>query len=434
MRKKIISVFFAILLIFTINNYSKAATASIQCSSSAEVNTPITISVTGSAVQWNLNLKVNGQSIATNSELDNVEGNKTISFSGKYTPTAEGNLTVTLEGSVTEASDGGTVKNFAPKTINVTKKTNEGNNSNSGVQMTPTTPTVTEKSNVATLANLGITPNDFSGFKSNTFNYNVEVPNETESVEVYAKKGHSGQTISGTGTKKLNEGVNKLEVIVTAEDGTTKKTYTINVTRKAKEETPEENTQENPEEQPMEEFFGLSELKIEGYELEPQFQTDVYEYKINLKEDIQKFNITTLATEENSTIEITGNENLIEGENIITITVKGENEDKIATYQIIVNKTIPAIENTIDLESDHQQMISKIVIVSIALAVILLIIIIAIIVKIKKSRTSNSSYIPYENILESNGNSEDEIQEDGEIEVIDEEPKRKKRSKGKRFK
>ena len=82
MKKKIFSIIFAIFLIFAINNYCKAASASIQCNNTAEINKTITISVSGSAVQWNLNLKVNGQSIASNSELDNVNGNKTISFSG----------------------------------------------------------------------------------------------------------------------------------------------------------------------------------------------------------------------------------------------------------------------------------------------------------------------------------------------------------------
>lgn len=434
MRKKIISAIFAILLIFTINNYSKAATASIQCSSTVEVNTPITISVTGSAVQWNLTLKVNGQSIASNSELDNVEGNKTISFSGKYTPTTEGNLTVTLEGSVTEASNGSTIKNFNSRTITVTKATNNTSNANSGsnsgnsnANNPNTTPT---KSSVATLSNLGIKPNDFSGFKSTTYSYNVEVPNETESIEVYASKGQSGQTISGTGTKSLKEGANTFNIVVTAEDGKTQKTYTINVTRKAKEDQIEENSEE-----PMEEAFGLTELKIEGLELEPQFQTDVYEYRVELKEDLEKLNITTLATKANSSIEITGNENLQEGENIITIIVKGENEDETSTYQIIVNKILEKQEDT--LNQQQQEKMKKIIILSVAGGIILVIVIAIIIIKIKKSKELNQGYIPYENLMD-NYDGDNKVEEqtikDNEEEFCEEEPKKKKRSKGKRFK
>ena len=54
-----------------------------------------------------------------------------------------------------------------------------------------------------------------------------------------------------------------------------------------------------------------------------------------------------LATKENSNIEITGNENLKEGENIITIIVKGENEAETVTYQIIVNKTLETTKKEI---------------------------------------------------------------------------------------
>lgn len=312
----------------------------------------------------------------------------------------------------------------------------DGNTTNT----TPTAPAT--KSSVATLSNLGIRPNDFTGFRPSTYSYNVEVPNDTETIDVYASKGQSGQTISGTGTKTLKEGVNTFNVVVTAEAGNTQ-TYTINVTRTAKEEQIENNEQpeENPGEDPMEEIFGLSELNVEGVELEPQFQTDVYEYKVELKEDIEKLNITTSATEANSNIEITGNENFQEGENIITIVVKGEDEEKIATYQIIVNKTLEEQENAVNQEQDHQQMIKKIIVISVAGGVILIIVIAAIIVKVKKSKESNDEYISYENLTddyeddyEVNEIEEQTFEDDENDEFYEEEPRKKKRSKGKRFK
>lgn len=73
------------------------------------------------------------------------------------------------------------------------------------------------------MKNLGIRPNDFSGFTANKTEYAVEVPNEVENIEIYAVKGTDGQTISGTGNKTLTEGENAFNVTVTAEDGTTKK-------------------------------------------------------------------------------------------------------------------------------------------------------------------------------------------------------------------
>lgn len=359
MVKKIVSVIFAIILVFAIKNYSNAASATIQCSDTIEVGTPILISVNGSGVQWSLKLKVNGQQIASNSEFENVEGNKSIAFSGSYTPTSEGTLTVTLEGSVTEASDGSTIKNFASKTITVkakeqqnpnqgnqtTEQPNQGSQNSGSTSQGNQTTTIPEKSKVATLSNLGIRPNDFSGFKPNTYSYTTEVPNDVDKIEVYASKGHNGQTITGAGTNKtLNVGENKFEVVVTAEDGKTKKTYTINVVRKEAEVTSNEqkpteepNTEEPDEEEPEKEAFGLSELTVEGINIKPQFKTDVYEYTLELKENLEKLNITALSTHADTNIEITGNENLVEGENIITIVVKPVSEEegeteKIATY------------------------------------------------------------------------------------------------------
>ena len=69
-RKMVVSVIFAIILVFVIKNYSNAASATIQCSDIIDVGTPILISVNGSGVQWSLKLKVNGQQIASNSEFD----------------------------------------------------------------------------------------------------------------------------------------------------------------------------------------------------------------------------------------------------------------------------------------------------------------------------------------------------------------------------
>lgn len=443
--KKRISVILGIFLfiLITLNVTSNAGYAS----NDPTVNSgeTITITVTSSENLQNFDLKLEnysgltylGCSNSSDAAIVNINtgaisyatagtGTKTL---GTYTfkaPEVSQKSTYKVTFSVNDTTNTSTVTVNPKVTENPPSESNQG-----GQTSTPTTPTVTEKSNVATLANLGITPNDFSGFKANTFSYNIEVPNDVEKIEVYAKKGQSGQTISGTGTKTLNVGTNKFEISVTAEDGTTKKTYTINVTRKEKEEQ-----EETPEEEPMEEVFGLSELKIEGLELNPQFQTDIYEYKIDLNDDLEKLNVTTLATEANSNIEILGNEELKEGENVITILVKGENEEKTATYQIIVNKTMPIIENIKNMEQDHQQMIKKIIVVSAAGGVILIIIIASIIVKIKKSKGSSSGYIQYENMLDNYEENEIEEQNDDNYddEFFEEETKKKKRSKGKRFK
>lgn len=465
MKKQIISLFFTVALIFTLKTYSNAASASIQCNGTATVNNPITITVTGSGVQWNLSLQVNGKTIASNNELDNVQENKSISFSGAYTPTNTGTLTITLIGSVTEASDGSTIKNFAAKTITVNNSTasNNGNSSgsNNSGQNSNSNVTKPSKSNVATLSNLGITPNDFKGFSANKLSYSTEVPNDVETVEIYAKKGQSGQTISGTGKKTLKEGANTFNIVVTAEDGTTKKTYTLTINRKAKEtsnEITDNTTVDEPEEteDPAKAGFGLTKLEISGFKLQPQFQTDVFGYNVDLKEDLEKLKIETVATQENATVEITGNENLQDGENIITILVNSEDGQESVAYQIIVNKTVEKQE--VMPKSVGNDKIKKIAILSGAVGIIVIIAVVIVVKKIKSSK--NEAFIPYENIFDKDdeefeeNNSErdnnekyfekENFEEDKVVEqsqyvdnldVYEEEKiKHKKRSKGKRFK
>lgn len=411
------------LLMITLIPKSNAASLTIAFSkSSANVGDKINVTVNGNGIAGKISLSVSGNATLSQSSVwvDNSSTTVTLSINGT------GNITVTA--TPVDASDSTTANPFTTATsgtVKVAEKTEIP------------AQTSTEKSSVATLANLGIKPNDFSGFKPGTYSYNVEVPNETESIEIYASKGQSGQTISGTGKKTLKEGTNTLSVVVTAEDGKTKKTYTINVTRKAKDEKTEETEEtekieENSEEQPMEEVFGLSELKIEGSELSPEFKTDVYEYNVNLKENLEKLNITALATKENSNIEITGNENLKEGENIITIIVKGENEAETVTYQIIVNKTLEKQEDTSN--QTNQDKIKKIIILSVAGGVILIIIISAIVVKNKKSRRTDDDYIPYENLMDNYNENNEEKQTIEDEENYEKRTKRNKHSKGKRFK
>lgn len=431
--KRIILIAFFVLTVWILSDSVDAAYISVSPSkSSGNPEESVTLNISSDCV-GRINISVTNGTVSSNKVW--IEG-AAQSITVKLGTTGTTTVTATAEGGKMSNNGVDVPVSSVNTNISILNNSSSGNNNNSGTNNNnsskPTTPSTTEKSNVATLANLGIKPNDFSGFKANTLNYSTEVPNEVESIEVYAKKGQNGQTISGLGTKKLNEGQNKIEVIVTAEDGKTKKTYTINVTRKTKDETqPEEQPEEQNEDQPMEETFGLSELKIDGYELDPQFQTDIYEYKMDLKENLEKLDITTLATEANSTVEVTGNENLVEGENIITITVKGENEEKIATYQIIINKILSTTENNNNLETDHKQMISQIIIISVILIIALLILIL-LIVKIRKTKSSDG-YIQYENILENNKD-ENNTKKNDEDETIKEETKRKKHSKGKRFK
>lgn len=83
-----------------------------------------------------------------------------------------------------------------------------------------------------TLSNLGIEGKELTpGFNKDILEYSVELDPDTTSVNVQATASHDGATINGAGTREVQDGPNRLEIVVTAENGSTR-TYVINATVK----------------------------------------------------------------------------------------------------------------------------------------------------------------------------------------------------------
>ena len=381
---------------------------------------------------------------------------------------SSGNTTITAAPQEGQMSSNGNDVNVATvrKKINISTNTNGNSNNgnstsgNNGKTETNTNNNSNTKSNNANLLMIETQPVDFKGFSQNKQSgYSVTLENEADRITFSYKKANANSTVNiinktngdtGKTWVKVSEGENVINVIVTAEDGKTQKTYTINVTRKTKddnstenettEETTNETTSEDEVEDPTAQAFGLTKLSIAGVELQPQFQTDVYEYRIELKENLDKLDIKAIATEENANVEITGNENLQDGENIITILVKGDTEDKNVAYQIIVNKSVEKQEET----NTNANKIKNIIIVSTVAVLVLIVIIIIVVSKVKSKK--NEAFIPYGGVFEDNdvnendsfnnydNNNDSNIEENNDFEEYEEEKPKKKRSKGKRFK
>jgi len=233
----------------------------------------------------------------------------------------------------------------------------------------------------ARLKNLGIKPEeyDFTGFNREKTEYSAEVPNEVSEIEVYATAMNSSAQITGIGMIDLKEGVNELPIEVIAADGT-KRTYTLTVTRKEAEKK---------------EKFGLSILNVQGFNLNPKFDAEIYEYTIDLNKDIDSLEIGTRPTDDEATVEILGNENLQQGENVITILVKNEETEEVATYQIIVTKNAKTVVGTVTTPKAPQkswlkpETWGKEEIIKLAIILVLILLIIcAIILKINISKES----------------------------------------------
>lgn len=449
--KKLLLSCILFLGVILVSGYVKATTISIN-PTNPKVGDTVTITVSvpnvhTSTVTANVSGAVSGTIKVVGGDLS---GNpSTYSNSASYYCSKEGTINVAITSDSSAVLNGEYINVGASTSVKVTSASSgsgsssgssSGSNSNSSSgNSSQTDSKPAEKSSNANLSNLGIKPNDFTGFKSGTTTYNVTVPNEVDSVEVYATKADSKAKITGTGTKSLQEGENALSVVVTAENGNTK-TYTINVTREAAKE--EENTEEE-----IEAKKGLTSISINNLELNPEFATDVYEYTVKYIGEETSLDITTVPTDANYKTEILGNEELKEGENIVTILVTDAEGNNIATYQLIVNKELKAevVENTEEKTTNDD--FQKMIVIAGGIAVLIIILILIIIIRHKRNKAYAEEFsgVPFSKLKDEDEDYENELDErkrakkeflsgfDDNQDVIEEKVKRNKK-KGKRFK
>lgn len=95
----------------------------------------------------------------------------------------------------------------------------------------------------------------------------------------------------------------------------------------------------------------LKTLRINEEGLSPSFSPDITEYYFVAGEDIQNLEVTAIPENKEETVHITGNKNLKEGLNTITIEVLSENQENKTEYQIHVTKTAKIEEANTNLET-----------------------------------------------------------------------------------
>jgi len=449
----IVIIFFAMMILINSNSAYAGVTAS-NTSVTVDENGVATVTITGSNVTGTVSVSTANANIATVTSSYNWIENSSVTVTIRGV--TAGTTTVTVSGKVADSTTGaGDTTYSIPISVTVRGKStdvpdnNSSNNNSNSTGNTGTTGNtnnnqVEPKSSNSNLSNLGIRPNDFTGFRSGITTYNVTVPTDVEKIEVYATKQHEKATVTGTGTKSLKEGLNIFSVVVKAEDGT-QTTYTINVTR-------QENTQEEISEGVNQDIEigiqGISMLKIEDLDLIPEFETGIYQYTIRYVGTKDFLEIETSATDEDYKIEIVGNNGLVEGENIITILVEDKEGNNIATYQITVDKKLIDEEALLKQEELRKEQ-ERIKLIIIGISVIALIILITIIVLIVRHKRNlyDDEYDEYddENFDNNIQNTEELPREELKKEYLnrfndeiefdeDYEEKPKRRSKGKRFK
>ncbi len=261
-------------------------------------------------------------------------------------------------------------------------------------------------------------------FNSDVLDYTTNLEEDLDKLTVTTKTENSKATAKVEGNEGLKTGENTIKITVAAEDGT-KKTYTVKVTKTSSTNTPD-TTQTTDDGK-----LKLKTLEISGVNFSDGFNPDQYSYELSLNFVVKELNITAVANREDATIEILGNNDFKEGENLVTILVKSASEEETASYQIKV--TLP--RGVVQKQGNIEFYIKCVVI---AFAVLLVVLIITLISKKAKKRNDYADIeeetIPTANINKESRKADDSMEdEDSNADFLDniEITKKPKRSKGK---
>ena len=157
-------------------------------------------------------------------------------------------------------------------------------------------------------------------FDKEILNYNLQVPYEVEKLNISAIPDVETATVLGAGEVLLKQGVNYINIYVTAENGSIR-TYTIKVTRK----------------DPI--TSKLLDIKIKNYEFEPTFDGEnTFVYSVTVDYETTSLDFIITKKDPYSTYEIAGNQNFVIGLNVVTIVVTSSNRIDQDVYTFIVNR------------------------------------------------------------------------------------------------
>lgn len=408
-RKLIIGIAIVVLTVLSFYNESFAAGISASAKNTQlTVGDTTTLTIKANECVGRFSISSSDPSVVSVSSSSEWIENTSLSIT--LTAKKAGNATITIAtNDVSDMAGENEVKDS--KTVNITVKEKV---------VTPP-PTQNSKSTDATLKSITVGGKKYNNPKTDITVASVSA--DTSSIKIEAQTNNSKATVTGVGNKDLTAGTtNSFTLKVTAESGATQN-YIVRVPRLAQDDSKPNVIEEKEEEEPEEEIkVLLKSLAIKGViseeeekidlALTPEFSSEVYEYTLTIppeQNDITKLDVEAIGAQEDFTIEITGNEELVDGENTVTILVKSKDGEKTATYQILVvkqPKEVEAVAVAAPVETTQipQEVEQELSIPKILIAVFTSIIAIAGIVfgvieyRYSKNKNGEFSSIPYANI------------------------------------
>ncbi len=352
------------LMILLLSSKVNAASANISANkTTATVGDSVTITVKFTAAAWDLNVSGTGVSSAHYTDTTDDAKNKTTTKTLTLDTSSAGTKTINLTGTVSDGDTDVTSKINTSVKVTVNAKTNNGttsnnastgNSSNTNTQPTKGTVSSCYINGILVKRDLTVTNKNSVSVKVNT--------STKEGLTIYNSLNKKTYELASgeTANVQIAEGTNTLTIKLDSGATATRKVYS-----QKEEETPGNFIEEQPKEdvKVLLKSLSIKSVKLEGedqidFKLTPEFSSEVYEYSIIIPaehNDITKLDIEALGSQEDFTVEITGNEDLKDGENIVTILVKSKDGEKSATYKIIVNKEPKAVETVAEPVEDVPQ-------------------------------------------------------------------------------
>ena len=222
MKKKILYILLlGITFLIPKNVFALTVSTSCSSSSSATLGNTVTVTVRGNAsdsVMWDLSIGYDS------SKLQYIGGNAIHYISDNFSSSAT--LTYKFK---TIALGRAYVKVANTEVATATGESASSNSGSCNINIVNPAP-VKPKNSDNNLKSLSVEGATLSPeFNKDTLEYSVTLTSDTTKVKVNAEKNDSKASVSGTGEIEVKEGDNKLEIVVTAENGS-RKTYVINAT------------------------------------------------------------------------------------------------------------------------------------------------------------------------------------------------------------
>lgn len=215
----------------------------------------------------------------------------------------------------------------------------------SEISVNPITKSIRLASSVNDLSSLSISTGNLNpSFSSDITSYSTVI--DASSINIDAKAKDNTSSISGdVGSVNLNYGNNTFRIVVTSESGNTK-TYTINVVRPNNSTNNNETTNKNESNNATNNNVQnntttkssnnyLKSISLSSGSI--NFNKNTLEYSTNVSYDVTDVEVIATSEDNKARVEVSGNKNLVVGNNKILIKVIAE-DNSSRIYSINVER------------------------------------------------------------------------------------------------